>query len=117
MHLSARLLAASLLLAPLSAGVSAEAKPLKVFVLAGQSNMEGHARVETFDYIGDDPATAPLLAVMRGADGRPTVCDHTWISYLTGSGGNDGEGVGRLTARGATRRRTAARSGPSSRSG
>jgi alpha-galactosidase len=98
MHLSARLLAASLLLAPLSAGVSAEAKPLKVFVLAGQSNMEGHARVETFDYIGDDPATAPLLAVMRGADGRPTVCDHTWISYLTGSGGNDGAGVGRLTA-------------------
>lgn len=95
---SARLLTASLLLALLSAGVSAEAKPLKVFVLAGQSNMEGHARVETFDYVGDDPATAPLLAIMRGADGRPAVCDHTWISYLTGSGGNDGEGVGRLTA-------------------
>ena len=37
------------------------AKPLKVFILAGQSNMEGHAKVETFDYIGDDPATAPLL--------------------------------------------------------
>jgi hypothetical protein len=28
----------------------AEAKPLKVFILAGQSNMEGHARIETFDY-------------------------------------------------------------------
>jgi len=98
MHLSDRLLAALFLLALLSGRVSAEAKPLKVFVLAGQSNMEGHARVETFDFIGDDPATAPLLAVMRGADGRPTVCDHTWISYLTGSGGNDGEGVGRLTA-------------------
>ena len=38
-----------------------EAKPLRVFILAGQSNMEGHAKVETFDYIGDDPATAPLL--------------------------------------------------------
>ena len=37
----------------------AEAKPLKVFILAGQSNMEGQAKVETFDYIGDDPATAP----------------------------------------------------------
>ncbi|CAN5823386.1 hypothetical protein BH11VER1_BH11VER1_24070 [soil metagenome] len=35
-----------------------QAKPLKVFILAGQSNMEGHAKVETFDYIGDDPASA-----------------------------------------------------------
>ena len=49
---------------------SAQAKPLKVFILAGQSNMEGHAKIETFDYIGDDPATAPLLKLMRGADGK-----------------------------------------------
>ena len=56
--------------------VSATAKPLKVFILAGQSNMEGHAKVETFDYIGDDPATAPLLQQIRGADGQPRVCDH-----------------------------------------
>ena len=41
--------------------IAAEKMPLKVFILAGQSNMEGHARVQTFDYIGDDPATAPLL--------------------------------------------------------
>jgi hypothetical protein len=27
------------------------AKPLKVFILAGQSNMEGHAAIGTFDYI------------------------------------------------------------------
>ena len=38
------------------------AKPLKVFILAGQSNMEGHAKIETFDYIGDDPATAAKKA-------------------------------------------------------
>ena len=37
-------------------------KPLKVYILAGQSNMEGHAKVETFDYIGDDQATAPRFA-------------------------------------------------------
>ena len=80
--------------------VAAEKKPLKVFILAGQSNMEGHARVETFDYIGDDPATAPLLKMMRGADGKPRVCDHVWISYLTGKydGSANGEGLGRLTA-------------------
>ena len=76
----------------------AEGKPLKVYILAGQSNMEGHARVETFDYIGDDPATAPLLKIMRGDDGKPTVCDGAWISYFTGSGESNGEGTGKLTA-------------------
>ncbi len=66
--------------------VTGQAKPLRVYILAGQSNMEGHAKVETFDYIGDDPATAPLLQQMRGADGKPVVCQNTWISYLTGMG-------------------------------
>src|SRR3954471_8983772 len=75
-----------------------QAKPLKVFILAGQSNMEGHAKVETFDYIGDDPATAPLLKRMRGTDGKPTVCEGVWISYFTGVGTNNGEGLGKLTA-------------------
>lgn len=74
-----------------------EAGQLKVFILAGQSNMEGHARIETFDYIGDDPATAPLLAKMRGSDGEPSVCDHAYISYLTG-GDSNGEAFGKLTA-------------------
>jgi alpha-galactosidase len=39
---------------------SSQAKPLKVFILAGQSNMEGHAEIGTLDYSGDDPAPAPL---------------------------------------------------------
>ncbi len=94
-HRFALLFALLPLTAPLPA---AEPKPLRVFILAGQSNMEGHARVETFDYIGDDPATAPLLKTMRSADGQPTVCEHCWISYFTGSGDNNGEGHGRLTA-------------------
>ena len=81
-------------------GTSAQAaeRPLKVFILAGQSNMEGHAKIETFDYIGDDPATAPLLKQMRGPDSKPAVCDHVWISYYTGSGESNGEGFGKLTA-------------------
>lgn len=90
------LILAVIALDPLAA--SAQAKRLKVFILAGQSNMEGHARVETFDYIGEDPATAPLLKQMRGADGKPRVCDHVWISYLTGNGDKSGEGAGKLTA-------------------
>src|SRR6185436_20147035 len=89
----------NLLACVLSLSVSAaEAlKPLRVFILAGQSNMEGHAKVETFDYIGDDPATAPLLKQMRAADGKARVCDHVWISYFTG-GQENGEGYGKLTA-------------------
>lgn len=75
-----------------------DAKPLKVFILAGQSNMEGPANIKTFDYIGDDPATAPLLRQMRDADGKPRICDHVWISYLTGDGEKNFEISGKLTA-------------------
>ena len=75
-----------------------QAKPLKVFILAGQSNMEGPGSITTFDYIGDDPATAPLLGKMRGADGKPTVCDGAWISYLTGADEKNFEIAGKLTA-------------------
>ena len=87
-----------ILLSLLALTLPSTAKPLKVFILAGQSNMEGHAKIETFDYIGDDPATAPLLKQMRGSDGKPTICDDVWISYLTGIGDNIGEGFGMLTA-------------------
>ena len=91
---------AAILTSVLLATLGVEAKPMKVFILAGQSNMEGHAKIETFDYIGDDPATAPLLKKMRGPDGKPTVADHVWISYLTGhyEGNANGEGTGKLTA-------------------
>ncbi len=96
---------ATFLITALITSATAEAKPLKVFILAGQSNMEGHAKVETFDYIGDDPATAPLLKMMRGADGKPAVCEGAWISYFTGSGENNGEGFGKLTAGYGSRRK------------
>ena len=88
---------ATFLIIALFTAASVDAKPLKVLILAGQSNMEGHAKVETFDYIGDDPATAPLLKKMRGADGKPTVCENVWVSFFTGSGDKNGEGFGTLT--------------------
>jgi alpha-galactosidase len=82
------------------AATNADAKPLKVFILAGQSNMEGHAAVSTFDYISKDPLTAPMLKEMRNPDGTPRVCDKVWMSYLTGpyDGSANGEGLGKLTA-------------------
>jgi alpha-galactosidase len=60
----------------------AAAKPLKVFILAGQSNMQGHANISTFDSMADDPKTAPLLKEMRTADGKPRVCERVWISSV-----------------------------------
>ncbi len=91
---------ATLLITTLLAAASADAKPLKVFILAGQSNMEGHAEIRTFDYIGKDPLTAPMLKEMRNPDGTPRVCDKVWMSYLTGpyDGSANGEGLGNLTA-------------------
>jgi len=78
--------------------VPLHAKPLKVFVLAGQSNMQGHAKVTTFEHIGMDPATAPMLAEMLGVDGKPKVCERVWISSI-GCGKDDKtEQIGKLTA-------------------
>lgn len=88
----------AILSAALLAVSGLEAKPLKVFILAGQSNMEGPANVSTFDYIGDDPATAPLLKMMRGADGKPATADGAWITYLTGAGENNFTLNGKLSA-------------------
>ena len=79
------------------AAAVASAKPLQVYVLVGQSNMEGHAKVETIDYIGEDPATAPLLKRMLGPDGKPATAKNVWISYYTGIGEKNGEGFGPLT--------------------
>lgn len=58
------------------------AEKLQVYILAGQSNMQGHARISTFPHIGMDPATAPMLDLMTTPDGKPVVCDDVWISAL-----------------------------------
>lgn len=79
---------------------SAESKKLKVFILAGQSNMVGAAKIATFDYIGDDPKTAAMLNEMCDSGGRPRKVKDTWISYYQSheSGDAGGEGFGQLTA-------------------
>jgi len=68
---------------------TAEGKPLKVYILAGQSNMQGSAHQSTFAAIGDDPKTAPLLREILDKNGEPVVCDNAWITYLTGRGDDD----------------------------
>ena len=67
-----------------SSSSSVIAKPLKVYILAGQSNMQGHAKTATFDYMALDPKTAPILKEMQAADGTPRMCDKVWISSVEG---------------------------------
>ena len=71
--------------------------PLKVYLLVGQSNMQGHAQVRTFDHIGMDPKTAPILKAIRNADGTHKVCENVWISSVD-TAAPEGERHGRLTA-------------------
>jgi alpha-galactosidase len=75
----------------------AASKPLKVFILAGQSNMQGNVNVSTFDYMATDPKTAPILKEMRSADGSPRVCEKVWISSIGCAGDDRTEQKGKLT--------------------
>ena len=83
------------LITTLALAAQLHAKPLQVFILAGQSNMQGHAKVSTFEHIGMDPETKPMLAEMLGPDGKPKVCGRVWISSI---GCADAEQTGKLTA-------------------
>ncbi len=71
--------------------VDAAAQAMPVYVLIGQSNMQGHARQETFAALGDDPATKPLWDELRGEDGRLRTIPNVRIAYLTHAGDGDGE--------------------------
>ena len=73
------------------------AKPLKVFILAGQSNMQGHVNVSTFDAMADDRKAAPILKEMRSADGKPKICDKVWISSIGCADDDTTEQIGKLT--------------------
>lgn len=75
----------------------ATAKPLKIFILSGQSNMQGHVNVSTFDSMADDPKTASILKEMRNADGTPHVCEKVWISSIGCAGDDTTEQTGKVT--------------------
>ena len=69
--------------------VGASGKPLKVYILAGQSNMQGSAHQSTFVAIGDNPESAPLLEEILDQNGDPMVCENAWVAYQTTKGGAD----------------------------
>jgi Carbohydrate esterase, sialic acid-specific acetylesterase len=80
------ILLAALLLAPLAALNAADAsKPVKVFILAGQSNMEGKAPNALLDHQATNAGTKALFAHLR-KDDQWIVRDDVFIKFLERKG-------------------------------
>ena len=87
-----------LLLAILTASdsVAADTKPVRVFILAGQSNMEGAGQIKadpkrnggqgSLEFLVKDVATAKHFAPLVDAAGQWRTRDDVWISYLDRNG-------------------------------
>lgn len=76
----------------LSVTLAEAALPVKVFILAGQSNMEGQAVVDlsgkdynqgkgTLVQVMSDPSKAAMFAHLKNADGSWRVRDDVWVRY------------------------------------
>lgn len=85
MRLDRRSFLAASALPFLAPSARAADKPLKVFVLAGQSNMEGKAKLSLLDYQAEQPATRDLYAHWR-KDGKWIERPDVWIKFLDRKG-------------------------------
>lgn len=80
----------------LAAVASAASQPLQVFILAGQSNMEGQGFIVadpkrndgkgSLEYVAKDPATAAHFKQLVDAQGHWRTRDNVWITYLDRTG-------------------------------
>jgi len=71
-------------------------KPVKVFILAGQSNMEGHGAISanpehnggqgSLEYLVKNPTTSTRFGHLINSKGKWVVRDDVWISYLDRKG-------------------------------
>src|SRR3954449_4881807 len=91
------LAAAIILLAWTSPGFATAPGPLKVFILAGQSNMEGQAVADldgkdynggkgTLTHLLNDPDRAALARHLRSGKGEWAVRQDVWVRYQPESG-------------------------------
>ncbi len=105
MHLTARTILLLIVAALISAGVQSQASAagaksngkLKVFILAGQSNMQGHGVIKaeerrnggkgSLEYIARAEKTKKRLAHTINKKGEWVVRDDVWIWYLDRKGG------------------------------
>ena len=73
-------------LAGLAAPASGAAKgPVKVFILSGQSNMEGKAAAYTLDAVINDPKTRDEFKHLK-KDGEWVKRDDVWVTFLDNPG-------------------------------
>ncbi len=80
----------------------ADAKPLKVFILVGQSNMQGQAMEATLAGLAMDPVTKPLYDKLVDESGKPRVYENVHIAAFSrtdswGKIGDEVEKHGQLT--------------------
>lgn len=71
-------------------------KPVKVYILAGQSNMEGHGRIAadpkrnegqgSLEFLAKGPMAAKEFTSLLDAEGKWRERDDVWISYLDRKG-------------------------------
>jgi len=73
-------------LIPAGAAARAAGKPVKVFLLAGQSNMEGKAKNSLLEHQATDGKTKALFEHLR-KDGKWIVRDDVFIKFLRRHGG------------------------------
>jgi hypothetical protein len=70
-----------------------DAKPLKVYILAGQSNMTGMVKTSTLDHIKMSPESVAEFEAMFDDKGEPVVLDEVYVSCWPKG---DGEAMGTL---------------------
>lgn len=76
-----------------SCGMAYAGNPLKVYVLVGQSNMQGQANVSTAKHMAADPKTKPLYDKLFDADGKAKVFNDVRIAAF--SQGRDNADTGK----------------------
>jgi hypothetical protein len=81
------LLATIVLHGVIAASAAAADKPVKVFILAGQSNMEGKAKMSLLEYQAANGDTAKQFAHLKTDDGKWRVRDDVWIKFFDRHGG------------------------------
>ena len=62
-------------------------KPLKIYILAGQSNMQGTAKVSTIPHMAIDPVSKALHDKLVDKNGKPKVYKDVYISAVSQGGG------------------------------
>lgn len=76
------------LLAATASAEQAGRSPVKVFILADQSNMEGKGALKHLEELAKGPARKAIFGHLKTPDGEWVVRKDAWIDYLGRRGGH-----------------------------